>query len=96
MAQHHPLSLAKLPGSHTYKRWGDETVCVAETVALASSGQVFAPDGNGTVWQAASLNAPLEEWAHVGGRPLGAMVDSTGDLLIADAARVCHPSFWLY
>ncbi len=67
---------------------------VAETVALASDGQVFAPDGNGTIWRAASLNAPLEEWANIGGRPLGAMVDSKGDLLIADAARVRNPSWW--
>ena len=71
-------------------------MCVAETVALASGGQVFAPDGNGTIWHAASLNSPLEEWAQIGGRPLGAMVDSKGDLFIADAARVRRPSIWLY
>lgn len=62
---------------------------------MAPDGQVFAPDGNGTVWRAASLIAPLEEWAHIGGRPLGAVVDRSGDLLIADAARVRNPSCWL-
>jgi len=65
-------------------------VCLAETVALAADGAVFAPDGLGRVWRAASLDAPLEEWAHCGGRPLGALVNVSGDLLVADAAKARH------
>jgi hypothetical protein len=63
---------------------------LAETVAVAHDGLVFAPDGLGRVWRAASLDAPLEEWAHCGGRPLGVLVNASGDLLVADAARVRH------
>ena len=64
-------------------------MCLAETLAVAPNGQVFAPNGLGSIQHAASLDAPLEEWAYSGGRPLGAMMNASGDLLVADAAHVC-------
>lgn len=58
-------------------------------MAVAPNGYIFAPNGLGSIQHAASLDAPLEEWAYSGGRPLGAMLNASGDLLIADAAHVC-------